>query len=103
MAVRYSAAAALPYAHRDRAVAGLRRQLRLMALAAGATPDWTTLDVVGPREAIGLHGRSWFEWSASVEVAGGDELVDSVIDGLVPAPRTAAPPDVTAPLAVPLR
>ncbi len=52
----YQAAAALPYNDRVRVVADLRGQLRLMALADGATPDWSTMTVEGPVEVTGLHG-----------------------------------------------
>ena len=54
----------------DRAAAGLRRQLRLMATATGATPDWGTLSVEGPTEAELIEGRTWFEWRARVQVDG---------------------------------
>jgi hypothetical protein len=64
-----TARAAYPYVDRERAAAGLRGELRLMALADGATPDWTTLAVEGPVEALGLHGRTWYEWTATVESA----------------------------------
>jgi hypothetical protein len=66
-----TARAAYPYVGRERAAAGLRGELRLMALALafGATPDWTTLAVEGPVEALGLHGRTWYEWTATVESA----------------------------------
>ncbi|WP_347059659.1 hypothetical protein ABC795_04225 [Blastococcus sp. HT6-30] len=65
----YKAAAALPYDDRERATAGLRGQLRLMAVCDDATPDWTTLNVAGPTPSPGLHGRTWFEWSATVEAS----------------------------------
>ena len=81
--VRYVAAAALPYVGRERAAAGLRSQLRLMALAAAATPDWSTLTVPGPTEVLGARGRVWCEWTATVEVAGGEHLVDASIEALM--------------------
>ncbi len=63
----YRASAALPYYNHERAILGLRGQLRLMALANGAVPDWTTLCVNGPTKVPGLYGAVWFEWSATVE------------------------------------
>ncbi len=64
--VTYRAATALPHNHRERAEAGLRGQLRLMAASDGAVPDWSTMIVEGPTEALGLHGAVWFEWVATV-------------------------------------
>jgi hypothetical protein len=69
--VIYRAAAALPHEDRTRALPGLRGQLRIMAVAAGATPDWTTLTVVGPDEVAGAQAPTRFEWHASVVVHGG--------------------------------
>ena len=63
----YRAAAALPYSDTARATAGLRGRLRIMALADGAHPDWSTLRVAGPVEVPDLRGRAWFEWTATVE------------------------------------
>jgi hypothetical protein len=68
--VIYKAAAALAHANRESATAGLRGQLRIMAVAAGATPDWTTLAVAGPTEMAGTEDRMRFEWTASVAVQG---------------------------------
>ncbi len=51
---------------------GLRGQLRVMAVAGGTTPDWTTLAVEGSIEAPSLRGRTWFEWAATVEADGED-------------------------------
>jgi hypothetical protein len=65
--MEYRAAAAYPYPHRERATAGLRGQLRLLTGGDGFLPDWSTLVVEGPSEAAGLHGRIWFEWTATVE------------------------------------
>ena len=50
-----------------------------MAAAAGATPDWTTLDVTGPMELPGAEARTRFEWTASVSFRGGVRL-DEVPD-----------------------
>lgn len=58
---------ALPYEHRERATAGLRGQLRLVAIGTGATPDWMTLQVTGPRTTVDGRGRTWFEWAATVD------------------------------------
>jgi hypothetical protein len=69
--VIYKAAAALPHDDRELATDALRDQLRIMALAAEATPDWATLDVAGPTEMAGTEDRTRFEWTASVAVPGG--------------------------------
>ena len=82
----YRAAAALPDDDRQSAVDGLRGQLRIMAVAGGATPDWTTLVVAGPVEMAGGEDRTRFEWTASVTVRGAtvlDDLADP--DALPPA------------------
>ncbi len=97
--MRYSAAAALPYVDRERATAGLRGQLRLMAMAAGSTPDWSTLTVSGPSEAPGARGRSWFQWTATVEVAGGEHLLDSSVEALLVPLARGERIDVSQPLA----
>jgi hypothetical protein len=68
--VIYQAAAALPHDDRRSAAAGLRGQLQIMVMAAGATPDWTTLAVVGPTEMAGAADGTQFEWRASVAVQG---------------------------------
>jgi hypothetical protein len=84
--VIYRAAAALPDDDRQSAVDGLRGQLRIMAVAAGATPDWTTLVVAGPVEMADAEDRTRFEWTASVAVRGAtvlDDLPDP--DALPPA------------------
>jgi hypothetical protein len=72
--VIYKAAAALPHDNREWATDGLRDQLRIMAGAAGATPDWTTLVVTGPTEMDGAPDPTRFEWTASVAVPGGSVL-----------------------------
>jgi hypothetical protein len=41
-----------------------------MVVAAGATPDWTTLAVAGPTEMAGAADGTRFEWAASVAVEG---------------------------------
>jgi hypothetical protein len=66
----YRAAAALPHEDRIQALDGLRGQLRIMAVAAGATPDWTTLHLAGPDEVAGAQEPMRFEWHASVVVHG---------------------------------
>jgi hypothetical protein len=68
--VIYRAAAALPHEDRTQALDGLRGQLRIMAVAAGATPDWTTLTVAGPDVVAGVQECIRFEWHASVVVHG---------------------------------
>lgn len=75
--VIYHAAAALPHDNRERATNDLRDQLRIMAGAAGAMPDWTTLVVTGPTQMDGAPAPTRFEWTASVAIPGG-----SVLDAL---------------------
>ena len=81
----YRAAAAYPYVNRERATAALQAQLRVVAAAGGAVPDWTTLEVEGPTEQPGMHGRVWFEWTATVNANGGRDLTRDPIDDDVPA------------------
>ena len=66
-AVNFTATAALPFENRERATAGLRGRLRLLAVADGVTPDWSTLQVTGPTTSLDLRGRTWFEWTGTVE------------------------------------
>ncbi|MGY1915246.1 hypothetical protein ABC795_09590 [Blastococcus sp. HT6-30] len=97
----YRAAAALPFDDRDRVTAGLRGQLRVMAAAAGADPDWSTLRVEGPVRVGKYRGVGLSEWSATVVVSGdGAALDDRLLDLLLPAtPRPAgASAEETAPL-----
>ena len=47
----------------------LRGELRRQAAVNGAVADWSTLAVEEPREAPGAHGRTWFEWRATVEAS----------------------------------
>jgi hypothetical protein len=84
--MHYRATAALPYSNRERAAASLRDQLRVMALAGGGNPDWSTLAVEGPTEAPGPRGSRWFEWSATVDSDGGRDLVRSPTDDDLLAP-----------------
>jgi hypothetical protein len=65
----FTATAAYPYVNADRATAGLRAQLREIVATAGAVADWTAMTVAGPTEAAGARGRTWYEWSATVERA----------------------------------
>ncbi|MCZ2860562.1 hypothetical protein [Blastococcus sp. VKM Ac-2987] len=99
----YRAAAALPYDDRDRVTAGLRGQLRVMAAAAGADPDWSTLRVEGPARGGEHRGTGLSEWAATVVVSGDRCLLDDrLIDALVPAAprRSAATSEETSPLLV---
>jgi hypothetical protein len=96
--VIYQAAAALPHANREFATHGLGGQLRIMATAAGGTPDWTTLAVMGPTEVAGAPERARFEWTASVAVCG-VTVVDALQDpDAFPSARTAG--DDTLPFRV---
>jgi hypothetical protein len=64
----YRAKATYPHIAQDRAVLGLRARLQELAAADGATPDWSTLRVVGPGEVVGTRGMVSYEWTATVEV-----------------------------------
>ena len=56
----------------------------MMAVAAGATPDWSTLEVHGPTPAPGRPDVVWFEWTATVTADGGAELDDALLDAAMP-------------------
>lgn len=71
----YQAAAALPHQNRGRATETLRDQLTIMALAAGLTPDWSTLAVTGPTEMTGTQQGARFEWTGRVAMPGPSPLV----------------------------
>ncbi|TYP88949.1 hypothetical protein [Blastococcus xanthinilyticus] len=97
----YRAAAALPFDDRDRVTAGLRGQLSVMAAAAGADPDWSTLRVEGPARRTDHHGTGLSEWSATVVVSGDRSVLDDrLLDALVPAAlrRAGATAEETSPL-----
>ena len=83
-----TARAAYPYADCERAAAGRRGQLRVMAAAGGGAPDWSTFSVEGPVEVPGVRGRIWFEWAASVAVVGGRDLTRDPLDA---DPRSLSP------------
>ena len=85
----YQAAVALP--HDDRVVATdqLQRQLRVMAAAAGATPDWTTLAVTGPTDMPDAEAWTRFEWTASVTFRGGAFLGEVPDPDWLPSLSTA--------------
>lgn len=70
----YRAAAAYPYVDVEQATTALREQLRLIALAGGGIPDWSTLVVDGPTEPTGQHGRTLVEWTATLSAIGGRDL-----------------------------
>lgn len=95
----YRAAAAYPYLDEQLATAGLRGQLRVMALAGDASPDWSTLVVEGPTRAPGARGRSWYEWTATLSVEGGRDLIHDVADedDLLASAHTAGPGALTMP------
>jgi hypothetical protein len=95
--VRFRAAAALSSADPGEATAGLRGQLITMASASGATPDWPTMAVEGPRRVRGLRGPEWFEWSATVAVDGGFDLTEETPLGAEVGERWAETITETAP------
>ncbi len=97
-AVIYRAAAAYPCVDVEQATTALREQLRLMALAGGGTPDWSTLRVQGPIESTRQHGPTLFEWTATLSADGGRDLTrDSVDDDLQLPVANAGPADSTMP------
>jgi hypothetical protein len=53
----YRTAAALPYCNRERASCALRGQLRLVAGADDAAPDWTALVIDGPTPLPDVRGH----------------------------------------------
>lgn len=65
----FTATTALPYPHFDRAMAGLRAELRHQLLSAGVTgaPDWSTLTVTGPEEFTDANGHLWFGYWATLD------------------------------------
>ena len=66
----HQAAAALPHRNRGRATEELRDRLTIMALAAGLTPDWSTLAITGPTEMTGTQHGARFEWTGRVAMRG---------------------------------
>ena len=64
--VTFTATAAYPYVDRARAAAGLRGQLRELAAGSDGEPDWSTFVIDGPTKHVGLHGRVWFVWTATL-------------------------------------
>jgi hypothetical protein len=57
--VEFRATASYPYVDRDRAVSGLRGQLReIIARASVGVPNWSSLVVEGPVENPGLFDRT---------------------------------------------
>ena len=92
----YRAAAAFPYDNEEQASAALRGQLRIIALAGGGIPDWSTLVVEGPLESTGFSGRrSHFEWSATLSADGGRDLTRESIDDDLRTVLTSGPGDST--------
>ncbi len=61
-----TATVAYPYVDLERATLALCGELRRQAATKGLLNDWSTLAVVGPQEAPGAHGRTWYEWHATV-------------------------------------
>ena len=60
---------ALPLDDLRRATVELRGDLRMQIAVTriNQVPDWTTLVVTGPTQRVGRYGRTWFDWSATVE------------------------------------
>jgi hypothetical protein len=94
----YQAAAALPHRDRSRATEGLRDRLTIMAVAAGLTPDWSTLAVTGPTEMIGTQQGARFEWTGRVAMRGSSPLV--VLPDPDAFPQHPAPNGDTVPFRV---
>jgi hypothetical protein len=65
--MQLSARASLPYLDEARAVSGLHGDLREQAARHNHVPDWATLQVTGPEEAVGAYGRVWYRWAAVVQ------------------------------------
>ena len=93
----FHAAAALPHANRKWATHGLACQLRIMAMAADGTLDWTTMAVAGPTDVPGAPERARFEWTASIAVRGA-----SVLDAL-PDPEVLPPAHAATDATMPFR
>ena len=83
----FTATAAYPHEHLERATAGLRAALRHQILAAGIRDlqVWNTFIVTGPIESTDRRGRAWYEYRATVDSR-------RAIDGTA----TATPPSHTA-------
>src|SRR4051794_30432335 len=94
----HQAAAALSHQNRPRATEGLRDQLAIMALAAGLTPDWSTLTVTGPTEMTGTQHGARFEWTGRVAMRGSSPLV--ALPDPDAFPQHSAASDATAPFRV---
>ncbi len=64
----FTATVVLPYDNLERATAGLRGSLRLMAADHGPdlSPNWTTLVITGPTTTKDARGNTWFEWVGTV-------------------------------------
>jgi hypothetical protein len=63
----YRAKSALPCIDHERAIAGLRADLRKLAADQGAPIDWSTLRVGGPDEVTGADGVVCYEWTGTVD------------------------------------
>jgi hypothetical protein len=61
-----SATTALPYDNPGRAAAGLRAQLRLLAVDRNLCPDRLTFTVMALDPVDDARGHTWFPWSATV-------------------------------------
>ena len=64
----FSASAALPYEHLERATAGLRAELRRQMLPADVhtLPAWETFTVTVPIHVTDMRGRTSYEYRATV-------------------------------------
>jgi hypothetical protein len=47
-----------PYERLERATSGLRGRHRLLAVADGVMPDWSTLQVTSPTTSLDERGRT---------------------------------------------
>ena len=65
----HRASVVLPYQHCAGAIAGLRAELRhqITQRSPAELARWDTFAVYGPVESTDVRGRTWFEYSGSVE------------------------------------
>lgn len=98
---RVNAIATLPTNDAKVARSALRGRLELMGAGGYGTADWATLEVNGPRQLTDARGRSWFEWTATVEVrSAADPRPAPEVPGKQPAPDAPSPRPTVADLGI---